>query len=140
MSTVYICLTLWRLQFFYKIRRLSLTKSRSSLKPSLRSTLSTSQTGTTNFRHASGSCPFHSVTYILMKGDHIKKGCYIEKSEHPSLTSFLNLLLIDSRKPIDTNFFNEVNLFYDGKCSICCIFQPAIGVLRTSNAGQNLNL
>ena len=43
---------------FYKIRRLSLTVTRSSLTSSLRSTLSTSQTGTTNFRRASGSCPF----------------------------------------------------------------------------------
>ena len=41
----------------YIIRRLSLTKSRSSSTSSLRSTLSTSQTGTTNFRRASGSCP-----------------------------------------------------------------------------------
>ena len=42
----------------YIIRRLSLTDIRSSQTSSLRSTLSTSQTGTTNFRRASGSCPF----------------------------------------------------------------------------------
>ena len=49
-------LTLWRLQFFYKLRRLS-THTRSSSISSLRSTLSTIQTGTTIFRRASGSCP-----------------------------------------------------------------------------------
>ena len=49
-------LTLWRLQFFYKWRRLS-TYTRSSSTPSFRSTLSTTQTGTTIFRRASGSCP-----------------------------------------------------------------------------------
>ena len=54
--TVYPFLTLWRLQFFHKLRRLS-TYTRSSLTSSFRSTLSTTQTGTTIFRHASGSCP-----------------------------------------------------------------------------------
>ena len=42
----------------FKIRQLSLSVIRSSSTSSLRSTLSTSQTGTTNFRRASGSCPF----------------------------------------------------------------------------------
>ena len=49
-------LTLWRLRFFYKLRRPP-TLTRSSSTSSFRSTLSTTQTGTTIFRRASGSCP-----------------------------------------------------------------------------------
>ena len=58
-------LTLWRPQFFYKSRRPS-TYSRSSSISSFRSTLSTTQTGTTNFRRASGSCPTFPLHISLL--------------------------------------------------------------------------
>ena len=77
------------------IRRLPLTLCRSSSTSSLRSTLSTSQTGTTNFRRASGSCPFIPLHLLRLSQLLIRQ--FILKVKPISFVLILKICLCTSK-------------------------------------------